>query len=150
LAGTENKKLKVSLKYVRSACIPLSQCFESFESSFYSTKEKSNHISGSTMEFLKLDILGKIDLTLLYSAHWIKNVARKIQLDVIVFFFSRLCCDSAPLRYAFIYVLFKYSIRLSLICANDGQMAHTAGGDRVALQLVPYLQQEIICVGIKT
>jgi hypothetical protein len=84
---------------------------------FYSTKEKVNHISDSTREFLKLAILGKMDLTLLYSVHWVKNVVRKIQLNVIVFFFSRLCCDSAPLRYAFIYVLFKYSLRLSEICA---------------------------------
>jgi hypothetical protein len=30
------------------------------------------------------------------------------------------------------------------------QMAHTAGGNREALQLVPYLQQEIMCVAIKT
>jgi hypothetical protein len=57
---------------------------------------------------------------MLYSAHWVKNIVRKIQLVVIVFFFSRLCCDSAPLRSAF-YVLFKYSLRLSEICANKGR-----------------------------
>jgi hypothetical protein len=62
----------------------------------------------------------------LYSAHWVKNVVRKIQLDVIVFFFSRLCCDSAPLRYAFICVLFKYSLRLSEICA--GSHTQSLGG----------------------
>jgi hypothetical protein len=40
LAGSENKKLKVSLKHVWSECIPLSQCFESFESSFSIYKRK--------------------------------------------------------------------------------------------------------------
>jgi hypothetical protein len=42
-------------------------------------------------------------------------LVRKIQLDVdvIVFFFLCLCCDSGvPLRSAFMYVLFKYSLRL--------------------------------------
>jgi hypothetical protein len=36
------KKMKVSLKYVWSECIPSSQCFDCFESSFHFTKENQN------------------------------------------------------------------------------------------------------------
>jgi hypothetical protein len=45
----------------------------------------------------------------------LKTVVIKVQLDVdvIVLFFSRLCCDLAPLRSAFIHVLLEYSLRLS-------------------------------------
>jgi hypothetical protein len=61
-------------------------------------------------------MFGQIDLTQLYSAPWAKNVVKKNQLDVdVIVFFSRLCCDSAPRRAAFIYVLFKYSQRLATL-----------------------------------
>jgi hypothetical protein len=45
----------------------------------------------------------------------LKIVVTKIQLDVdvMVFLFSCLCCESAPLRSAFVYVIFKYLLRLS-------------------------------------
>jgi hypothetical protein len=43
------KKMEVSLKYVWSACIPLSQCFESFESSFSFYNRKPKYLKKLTI-----------------------------------------------------------------------------------------------------
>jgi uncharacterized protein (DUF779 family) len=50
----------------------------------------------------------------MYFTPCVKNIVRKIQLDidVIVFFFSRLCCDSAsPALGFYLCPVFKHSLR---------------------------------------
>jgi hypothetical protein len=70
--------------------------------------------------FIENNLLNTKDPTLLYSVPWVNTYSDKKQLDVdvIVFFFSRLCCDLASLlRFAalrfYLDVLLKFSLRLS-------------------------------------
>jgi hypothetical protein len=83
-------------------------------------------------------------------------IKNQLDIGVIVFFFSRLCCDLAPLRSAFIYVFFKYSLRWSkkiALPATRQARAHgffSSGALRAAPSRTANQVWALCCVYFKT
>jgi hypothetical protein len=96
--------MEVSLNYVFSASIPLSQCFESFESSILQKKTKMAKQKLTIFQIQQGDVLticGRIGLTLLYSAPWVKICSDENSVG----------CDCFLLVFSFFYVCVAIRIR---------------------------------------